>query len=258
MLAGLAGLSGKGAAAGGGGGPPGVTGLIGWWDASAASSLSLSGSNVNSIADQSGQGNNLSAASPPVYSATGLNSRPSMDFSGTTGAGLIKNSFAFGTGNTLTVFFVGQFTKLFSTAYGRAVSLSAGPGYTGITGTTTDQDNNYSFSLGQEGTGDNIVLYRNASIADRSFPGDGTPHRCIATIDSSGVMTIYVDGVATTGNTLNTAFASGGQLQIGNVSSTGSNAHWHGQLSEIGISPNFTNSTNVAALDTFLKTKWGL
>jgi hypothetical protein len=257
----LAGLSGKGAAAAGGGGssPPGVTGLIGWWDASAASSLSLSGSNVNSIADQSGQGNNLSAASPPIYSATGLNGRPSMNFSSSTGAGLALNSFAFGSGNTLTVFFVGQFTKLFSTAYGRAVSLSAGPGYTGITGTTTDQDNNYSFSLGQEGTGDNVVLYRNGSIADRSFPGDGTPHRCIATVDSSGVMTIYVDGVATTGNTLNAAFAGApNQLQIGNVSTTPGNAHWHGELSEIGISPNFTNSTNVAALDTFLKTKWGL
>jgi hypothetical protein len=243
----------------GGGLPPGITNLIGWWDASVTASIALSGSNVVSWADQSGAGNDLTAANNPTYSATSFNSntKPGITMA-SSGSGLTKNNFAFGTGNTLTVFFVGQFNKAFSTE-GRAISYSAGPGYTGVSGSTTDEDNNFSFALAQQSNGDNVYLYRNGSSAARSFPGDLTPHRCIATIDSSGVMTIYIDNVATTGSTLNTAFASTpSQLQIGNVSSTPGNAKWNGVVAECGVSTAFTSSTNVATLDNYLKTKWGM
>jgi hypothetical protein len=110
---------------GGGGGGYGLTGLIGWWDASVTASLTLSGSNISSAADQSGTGNDLTSSgtggSPPTYNATGFNSsHPTMTFS-SAGTYLVKSGFAFGTGNTLTVAFVGQFTSS-SSSYGRIAS----------------------------------------------------------------------------------------------------------------------------------------
>jgi hypothetical protein len=83
------------------------------------------------------------------------------------------------------------------------------------------------------------------------------PHRVIATINSSGVMTIYVDGVATTGNTLNAAFVSGGVLAFG-LAAFATTSPWDGPMSEFGVATGFTNSTDVASLDTYLKNKWGL
>jgi len=71
-------------------------------------------------------------------------------------------------------------------------------------------------------------------------------------------MTAYVDGVATTGNTLNAAFGATGDFWLGQASPNHGNAEWHSVISEAGISPNFTNSTDVASLDTYLKNKWGL
>jgi hypothetical protein len=74
---------------GGGSGPPGVTGLIGVWDASVTASLSLSGTDILAVADQSGAGNHLTwpggASTKAVYNATGFNtSYPTIDFSGAT------------------------------------------------------------------------------------------------------------------------------------------------------------------------------
>lgn len=63
--------------------PTDLSGLILWLDASETSSLTLSGSNVTTWADLSGEGNDATqsdANKKPVYNATGLNSKPTVNF----------------------------------------------------------------------------------------------------------------------------------------------------------------------------------
>jgi hypothetical protein len=244
----LTGFGARRVAAGGGGyTPPPGTGWIGLWDASVLAGLTLSGSNITAVADQSGTGNDMGPYSTaPTYNATGFNtSYPAMIFASSTG--LKKSSFAFGTGNTLTVFFVGTMNSG-TTAFGRAISYFAGG--------ANDADNNASFLLSRDNTNNGVTLYRNGNQAIRAMT-TGTPHRVIATISSSGVETIYVDGVATTGATLNAAFGASGTLAIG-LAAFGITSAWDGAISDVGIATVFTNSTDVASLDSYLQTKWGL
>jgi hypothetical protein len=240
------------AASGGGGGGfsplTGLTGLIGWWDASVYASLSLSGSNITAVADQSSAGNTITASAGwPVYSATGFNSKPAMLFAAT-GNSLQRAAFAFGTGNALTIFCVGEFTSS-SSSYGRILSYCAA-------GDANDAASNASFLLSRESTTTDAVLYRNGNIA-HAVAGYSTNRRIIATISSSGVMTIYIDGVATTGATLNAAFGATGLLALGGVTG-GSVSPMDGAIAEMGVATGYTSATNVASLDSYLKAKWGL
>jgi len=171
-------LNSSAAASAGGGPPPGVTGIIGRWDASVFSSLSLTGSSINSIADQSGAGNDLTwpggAATKNLYNATGFNtSFPTIDFSNTNSGGLQKTGFALGTGNTLTVWFVGNANALFSQNNCRAMSYSGG------TGGQADDDNNASFFVGQVGTTAVVQLESQRQSGIQNFCLHNTPHRFI-------------------------------------------------------------------------------
>ncbi len=242
-------ISGRGAIDGGGGSlaPSGLTGLIGWWDASVFASLSLTGSNITAVADQSGAGNTIiTYNASPTYSATGFNSKPAMVF--TSSAALKKASFAFGTGSTLTAFFVGTYNNS-TGAFGRAISYFAGG--------SNDADNNTSFLVARDNSNNNVTLYRNANTAIRATGTPPTNFRCIATVDSSGVMKMYINGVSTTGSTLNTAFGASGPLAIG-MAAYAVTSWWEGAMGEVGLATGFTNSTDVGRLDTYLQSKWGL
>ena len=238
---------------GGGGGPftpASLTGLIGWWDTSVFASMSLlGGTDINTMLDQSGAVNTMSAFNQyPFYSATGLNTRPAMLLNSGTKA-LHKTSFALGTGNTLTVFCVATLDSAGTGAYGRLLSYKAATG-------SNDADNNGSFMFARDNANNGMALYRNGSAATKAMAANAT-FRCIATIDASGVMTIYIDGAPATGGALNAAFVSGGELAIG-CQAIAWNSAWKGAIAEIGIATGFTNATDVASLDTYLKNKWGL
>lgn len=68
--------------------PKSISGLVGWWDASASSSITLNGSNVSSWANLSGttlpftQG---TALEQPAYTSAGINGRNALTFSGSQG-----------------------------------------------------------------------------------------------------------------------------------------------------------------------------
>jgi hypothetical protein len=248
--AGSYGLTGTAASLVSGFTPTSLSGLIGWWDTSVFGSLTITGgTDISAMADQSTAGNTMSAfTQSPAYSATGLNSRPAMLLTSGTKA-LHKTSLSLGTGNTLTVFCVATLDSAGTGAYGRLLSYKAATG-------SNDADNNGSFLLGRDNANNGMVLYRNGSTATKAMAANAT-FRCIATINSSGVMTIYIDGVSATGSTLNAAFVSGGELAIA-CQAVAWNSGWRSAISEVGIATGFTNSTDAAKLDIYLKNKWGL
>ncbi len=246
---------GLGTGTGGGGGatlpPSSLTGLIGWWDTSVFASLSLSSGNCTQILDQSGSGNRLDTAggrSQP-YSATGFNtSYPGITT--TSGNGFFETAgatpFPMGTSNTLTAFYVGTL----GTGGSRIMSYAA-PG-------TNDHNTASSWTIANSTPWTSCVIQRN-SINIASPTGSAAPagHRIIATINSSGVMTVYLDGVAGSTTTSSGNWATNGAFDLMRQASHDSD-FWYGTIAEAGVATGFTNSTDVAALDLYLKNKWGL
>ena len=239
--------------------PATLTGLIGWWDASVTASLNLTGSDINSVADQSGGARTMSwtGYKKPAYNATGFNSaKPAMMFDN--GSALISASgFPMGTGNTLTTWHVGTMCNSSgSDPDARAMTYFA-------LGASTDYDNVGSWAVYRNGSSTQIASFiRNLAIASTAatvtaYP---TPHRFIYTISSGGAMTLYVDGVSRATATTTGNWVSGGILHIGNyaVAGGGGGRFWSGPIAEAGVATSFSDASVVTQLDTYLKTKWGL
>lgn len=230
--------------------PASLTGLIGWWDASVTASLTLSGTDILNVADQSGGSNGLTwtGFAKPIYNATGFNSKPAFTFNGSLANAFTNTSFPLGTGNTLTCWYVGNLTS--ATAYTDAGIIS----YTGA-GQAADWQNLGSFVVSRPGSSaTNQQITRNVVIANVPCSANAN-HRVIATINSSGVMTMYIDGVAQTPNTCSGNWTSPGTLNIGRSQGA---AYWSGPVGEIGIATDYSDATTVAQLDIYLKNKWGL
>lgn len=234
--------------------PSSLSGLIGWWDASITASLTLSGSNVTAIADQSGTSHNLSNAGggTVTYSATGFNSSyPAWTFPNS-GTGLLYSTPMPMTGGSLTLWYVGTLGVGASSIAGRIISYAAGAG-------SDDFNNAASFSMGVGSPFTSVDFNRNNTHAGASgISASPAGHRFIVTIDASGNMTFYVDGVAGTPTGVSTGtWASNGEIMLGRE--VGFNAdYWYGTQAEVGMATGFSDSTTVAGLDLHLKNKWGL
>ena len=248
----FAGSGGTRVMSGAGFSPRNLNGLLGWWDASVTASLSLSGSTILTIADQSGGGNTMgqfSANAEPIYNATGLNSRPSMMFTASLGHALESSGlFNLGTGNTLTLFAV-AFMNSAAQSFARLISYTAG-------GQSHDYDNAGSFTLTRSSTSNAMVLSRASGATGAAAVSLSTPFRIIVTITSGGVTTIYINGVSAASGTIAGNFISGGRLNFG-VGHLDAGT-WDGAISEIGVATGFTGSVDVASLDSYLQNKWGL
>ena len=229
--------------------PAALTGLIGWWNMKVPGSITISTTKVVRLNDQSGAGNHIGDGIDnvfkPVYSATGLNGSPALSF---LNAGeLDKSGFQMGTGNTLTVFAVATMNSS-TEPYGRMFCFGA----------TGFQDNNSvgSWTVLRDNSNQNVWFQRNGiSPAPKSIAAYGTPFRLIATINSSGVMTLYVNGVASATGTQAGNWIGGGQFRVGG-DFVGS--QWNGMVSEFGVATGFSDAATVAQLDTCLKNSWGL
>lgn len=230
--------------------PSDLTGLIGWWDASISGSLSLTGSDLNSIADQSGGGNTMSwgGFGKPTYGATLFNgAKPGISIDTAVGSDLAKTSFPMGTGNTLTIFVVCQNAQASSNSDGRYLGYSA-PGH-------NDWQNVDSWSLSENSTNTTKIAFsRNASVVSPTVVTISAGYHVLAaTVDSSGVVTTYVDGVATGGATVSGNWATNGTLRLG----MGDNNFITAKFGEWGVATGFHSSAAMAALCSGLKTKWG-
>jgi hypothetical protein len=229
--------------------PSGVTGVIGWWDASIAASLTLSGSDILAIADQSGGGNNLSwiGLAKPQYNATGFNSKPAFVFGGTAVANAFTNAaFPMGTGNALTIWYAGNFNSASGGANCGIIS------YTGQ-GQVSDANNAASFVL-YANSAAAIAIVRNSVTLFVNCTGNAN-HRVILTIDPTGVMTPYVDGVSQAPSTSAGSWSTPGTVNIGRSKGL---SYWAGPMGEAGIATGYSNAATVAQLDAYLKSKWGL
>ena len=161
---------------GGGGGftPASLTGLIGWWDASIVASLSLTGADINSVADQSGGGRTMSWTGfvKPTYSATGFNStKPAILVAN--GSALISAlGFPMGTGNTLTAWHVGTMCNSSgSDPDARAMTYFA-------LGASTDFDNVGSWAVYRNGSTTQVASFiRNLNIASTAATVTAYPAR---------------------------------------------------------------------------------
>ena len=226
--------------------PADLTGLIGWWDASITASLGLSGSQVLSMADQSGGGRTMNWANDkPTYSATGFNSKPGISV--ILGSALQANSFPMGTGNTLTAWIVSTIGSTGSQADGRLLSYATG-------GSDTNNAGAWAFDRASSTL---ARFTRNSVSATKTTTTHPAPHRFIITIDSSGVMTLYIDGVASTTATSSGNWVSSRTMSIGRRAAV-SSEFWVGDFAEAGVATGYHDATVVAQLDTYLKTKWGL
>jgi Concanavalin A-like lectin/glucanases superfamily len=226
-----------------------LTGVVGWWDAGVIASLNLTGSSINSVADQSGGGNTLNwSLGKPTFNATGLNSRPAIVLSGSSQA-LQAASFPMGAGNTLTFWYVGTAGNASSQAFSRILGyMAAGAG--------ADHDNAGSWIFYRSNSTTLIFHRQGAARATVTPTADPAIHRFIGTVDSSGNVTIYVDGVVAGTGTTSGNWVTAGVFNVGRSGLT--TECFAGPYGEIGVATGFTNSTDVANLDTYLKNKWGL
>ncbi len=236
--------------------PSMVSNLMGWYDASCPASLTLSGFDIHAVADGSGNGNNMvkvGSSNWPQYQSTGFNggAHPYFLFTSSDIAALgTPIAFPMGSGNTLTAWYVGTFSIIGGSAGGRVMSYAVNGG--------SDFNNAGFWNVNANSSRFTSTLERNL-IDNTSNTGTGDPdgHRLIFTIDSAGAMTTYLDGVANAASSSPGNWTPGGGLCLG-VDAYGGSQFWRGRLAEAGVALSYTSPTNVAALDLYLKNKWGL
>lgn len=236
--------------------PDQLTGLIGRWDASVLASLDLTGANINSIADQSGNGLTMTWAGfgKPTYNATGFNGLPCVEITTAVGSALEVTGFPMGTGKTMTCFVVCTRAQASSNADHARYLAYAKPG-------SADYDNIGSWSL-SDGSGDltKIFVSRNATVVapiPATIPNGY--EIVIATVSTNGAITIYVDGVATSCQTVAGPWVSGGAFSVGRQPTFLFGGHYiTANFAEWGVATGYINAGGAAQLYAGLKAKWGL
>jgi hypothetical protein len=229
----------------------GGTDLIGWWDLHTG--VTLSGSDITAIADQSGNGKTLTNSGTVPYDATGFNGGPCINFVATNNAALQNTSFTgFGTGTTFAVFIVGQM----HTETENFARLCAFVGATGA----TDSSNLGSFAWNRTGTTNAIDLtYFGTPYAAQSI-SLATNYR-LGIVGNGTHFTHYVNNTGGTPEAGGLTFQNTASiLAIGIDIAAGAlgSQVWDGQMAEIVILKIAPDSTQRDSLDDWFTYNWGL
>ncbi len=179
--------------------PIDIDGCALWLDANDATTFTLSGSNITSWNDKSGNGNNATATGTPTYNTAGLNSRPATAFNGSC---YFQGNVSI-TGQTLTCFAVGSFVNSGGSDQ-RFVSLAA-------TGQADWNSASRVAAIFNQGSTTSIASYRNTPATFPRHSGSyGTPFIACTVYDGTNGY-IYVNGLP--GN-VQASYASAGTFAI--------------------------------------------
>ncbi len=211
----------------------------------------VTGDPISALADQSGNGINLSQASgpnQPDYQATGFNSSyPTAVYTASQQHALdsASNALAFGVA-TMSVFVVGTMTTS-TQAYGRIVSFNTGSGDNGATS---------AFCITRNNVADELLFFSNGSIKF-TLPITAAANSRFGWVCSGSAVAGYLNGSAsgTAGAAMSNTLGTGA-LTIGNEN--GGPTGWDGKVCEVLITNTAVDATTITNMDNYFKSKWGL
>lgn len=156
--------------------------LKGWWKADAG--VSQVAGVVSAWADQSGNGNDLTASGAPTYSATGFNSAlPGITVSKAIGQYLSRNNVAVSSAQ-FAIFFLLSWTAAGDSNNGLVSILGQGQ--------TADFDNNASLIASVNTSGQAPLFYQNVDLGHAASQSPGV-HTFGIIFDGANA-TVYLDG----------------------------------------------------------------
>jgi len=221
-----------------------TSGLIGRWRANAG--VTLSGSDVTAVADQSGSGNNLVNDGTVPYNATGFNGKPSFDFAVGNDAALFCDPFPFGAIDDLTVVAIAQMD-----------SATAGFGGLVVYGDGAGNDYNtsgYGAWLGRDDTNNAVNTTSFDALPTITSMTANAPHVIVFRKEGGVDRSHWIDGVEGTpvapgANTLIT----NGVLAIGNryLSGAVGGAAWDGQVGEVLVYNRDLSDVEIGTIQTY-------
>jgi hypothetical protein len=212
--------------------PKTIAGLVGWWDADDASTITLNGSDVSEWRDKSGNGRHVAmstAANQPAYAASSLNGRAGIDW-GAQGSSkrLSRDSLSL----TVRDFFI-------------VADWDGGATFSNTESLIT------AIGVGNPIGGDgSTALWRQFSTSDRVVLNNGASSNvALPTIASPFVLrSTYTSAAASAACT---AFHFG---QFANFSNRG----WGGEIYEVIIYDSSLSSSAASRVQKYLASKWGI
>ena len=225
--------------------PRQISGCALWLDAADRYTLTLSGSNVTTWADKSGNARNTSGVSgTPVLSNNSILSRQGVYFNGSS---YFTGPFSYSS-NTLSWFVVGT-VESDGEAFGRLLSLGASGQF--------DFDSALRMNaLSREGTTTELVSFRNYSFIARNMNiSYGTPFVTSSVINGTSNFP-FLNGTLATGGATSTNF---GFTTYGISGSFGANIQRNkGFIFEVLIYTGALTSNERQQVEGYLAWKWGL
>lgn len=231
--------------------PPSLGAALRLW-LKADAGLTLSGSNVTTWADQSGNGCDLTAGSVGgqiTYSATGFNSLPTVNF--VANAYLLSSVGAMTLSTALGSFFmVGQMLTG-TPSSGRAMSFAKN-------GASSDWNTaGCGALLLRSGSSNAIECDASGAALFTQAISLATNYRLGSIFDGAHV-TPYVNNSAGTPGAYTTSFGGAGRFAMGLDAAVAANENWVGPISEVVVTDTALSPTDRSNLDAYFQSRWGL
>jgi hypothetical protein len=222
--------------------PAKLSGLNAWYDATRLSSITKDGSNfVSQFSDLSGNGNHLAQSYTglrPLYSATGLNNKPSIKFDGVDD---ILKSISNSTITTPPYSLFVVFSPATSGTAEQIIVSWGGNQYTALDIAVTQNIRFGNFAVGFVGAGNNSLVTNSVYYTS-------------ATKSSSSLISLWVNGILK-GTGTKVATVTADKLTMGNSDSS---FPFNGYISEIILYNRELSTAERQKVELYLKKKYSL
>ncbi len=222
--------------------PTNLPSLALWLDANDLTTITKDGSNnVTKWVDKSGNAYSFAnaGATKPVYSASGFNSKPTMQIIGTFGFRVASMSTS---ASNLSIFFAAQQTNAANANY-----------LLDVNGTATRM----TLNLNNNGA----TYWYKQGIYSSTLSSSYTSNTYSSWIFSNGATTparLYINGVQVATDTTFLPQDLKGNLSIGQKYTGGATTDFSGRISEVIIYTRAVTDSERQAVEQYLKLKWGL